>query len=111
MRIRANQGHSVEVELAYEPSSPPEVLFHGTADRFLDSIRRQGLVRGRRHHVHLSAERSIAVDVGRRHGRPVVLEIAAGRMHSKGHAFFRSANGVWLTDYVPAEYFVVSAEA
>lgn len=109
-RIRANQGHSVEVELAYEPVTPPDVLFHGTADRFLESIRAQGLVRGKRHHVHLSAERSTAIEVGRRHGRPVVLQIDARRMHAEGIAFFRSANGVWLTEHVPARFLTVDAE-
>jgi putative RNA 2'-phosphotransferase len=109
-RIRANQGHSVEVELAYEPVTPPDVLFHGTADRFLESIRAQGLVRGKRHHVHLSAERSTAIEVGRRHGRPVVLQIDARRMHAEGIAFFRSANSVWLTEHVPARCLTVDAE-
>ena len=103
-RIRANQGHSVEVDLACESLRPPDVLYHGTADRFLDSIRARGLVRGKRHHVHLSANHAIAVEVGRRHGRPFVFEVAAGRMHADGRAFFRSANGVWLTEHVPAHY-------
>jgi putative RNA 2'-phosphotransferase len=103
-RIRANQGHSVEVQLDYEAVPPPDVLYHGTADRFLASIRAAGLRKGERHHVHLSADRKIAIEVGRRHGRPVVLTIAAGAMHRAGHAFFRSANGVWLTEHVPAEF-------
>jgi putative RNA 2'-phosphotransferase len=106
-RIRANQGHSIEVELAYEPVPPPEVLFHGTADRFLDSILAQGLQRGRRHHVHLSAERTVAIEVGRRHGRPLVLRIAAHVMHEEGLPFFRSANGVWLTEQVPVRFLTV----
>jgi putative RNA 2'-phosphotransferase len=109
-RIRANQGHSVEVELAYEPLTPPDILFHGTADRFLESIRAQGLVRGKRHHVHLSAERSTAIEVGRRHGRPIVLQIDARRMHAEGIAFFRSANGVWLTEHVPARFLTLGTE-
>lgn len=103
-RIRANQGHSVEVELAYEPAQPPEVLFHGTADRFVASIRAQGLMRAKRHHVHLSADRKVAVEVGRRHGKPCVISVAAGAMHRAGQVFFRSANGVWLTEHVPATY-------
>jgi putative RNA 2'-phosphotransferase len=103
-RIRASQGHSVEVELGYEPAAPPPVLYHGTAERFLPAIREQGLVRGRRHHVHLSESGETAAAVGRRYGRPVVLAVASGAMHREGHAFFRSANGVWLTESVPARH-------
>ena len=102
--IRANQGHSVKVELGYEATLPPPVLYHGTAERSLPSIKRQGLVKGRRHHVHLSDRPETAAAVGRRYGVPVVLEIASGRMHRDGHSFFRSANGVWLAEFVPAEY-------
>lgn len=104
LRIRANQGHSVDVDLGLVPIEPPELLYHGTVDRFLDSIRRKGLVRGKRHHVHLSPDRETAVRVGQRRGRPVVLIVEAGRMHCDGHAFFRSENGVWLTETVPAGY-------
>lgn len=100
-RIRASQGHSVTVELGLAPLEPPDVLFHGTADRNLDSIRAQGLVPGRRTHVHLSADEATAVNVGRRHGRPVVLRVRAGGMHRAGHPFYRSDNGVWLTAAVP----------
>jgi putative RNA 2'-phosphotransferase len=105
-RIRANQGHSVEVDLGYEPAPPPPILFHGTARRFLESIRAQGLVRGARHHVHLSALRDTAHRVGGRHGSPVVLEVRAAVMAADGHAFFLSANGVWLTEHVPVGYLV-----
>ena len=101
-RIRASQGHSVEVELGLEPIRPPDVLFHGTATRFLDSIRRQGLIAGSRTHVHLSADEATALNVGQRHGRPVVLVVDAAAMHAAGHAFYRSDNGVWLTGAVPA---------
>lgn len=101
VRIRASQGHSVPVELGLAPVVPPDVLFHGTADRNLESIRAQGLVPGRRTHVHLSADEATAVNVGRRHGRPVVLRIQSGEMHRAGHPFFRSENGVWLTASVP----------
>jgi putative RNA 2'-phosphotransferase len=101
LRIRASQGHSVTVELGLAPVKPPEVLFHGTADRNLDSIRAQGLVPGRRTHVHLSADEATAISVGRRHGRPVVLRVRAGEMHRSGHPFYRSDNGVWLTAAVP----------
>lgn len=108
-RIRANQGHSVAVELDLAPSVPPTLLYHGTADRFLDSIKAKGLCKAQRTHVHLSAERSTATEVGRRHGRPVVISVAAAKMHQAGHKFFRSANGVWLTDEVPVEYMSFEA--
>lgn len=104
LRIRASQGHSVEVELDYEPQSPSELLFHGTASRFVDSIRTSGLLKQARHHVHLSAEMATATQVGGRHGKPVVLSIRAGDMHRAGHRFFRSTNGVWLVDAVPVEF-------
>lgn len=103
-RIRANQGHSVEVDLGLEPVEPPEVLYHGTASRFLLSIRREGLTARSRHHVHLSAEQKTAVAVGSRHGVPVVLTVRAARMHADGHLFYRSDNGVWLTDAVAPKY-------
>ncbi len=105
--IRANQGHSVEVDLGLEPVEPPEVLYHGTVERFLESIRQQGLVRGKRQHVHLSADRDTAARVGQRRGRPVVLLVASGRMFRAGHAFYRSANGVWLTEAVAPEYLSI----
>jgi putative RNA 2'-phosphotransferase len=102
--IRANQGHSVKVELGYAPTAPPEILYHGTAERFLTSIKRQGLIKGKRHHVHLSADVDTATKVGRRHGKPVVLRIEAGLMHRDGFVFCLSANGVWLTEHVPVQY-------
>ena len=110
LSIRANQGHSVEVELGYEPEPPPPVLYHGTAERFLPSIRKQGLLKGRRHHVHLSEQEETASAVGRRYGRPVVLSIASGEMHADGHLFFRSANGVWLTEQVHVRYITFGDE-
>ena len=103
-RIRANQGHSVEVDLALEPQDPPETLYHGTAARNLRSIEREGLRRGQRHHVHLSDNPATAHIVGQRHGEPIVLRVAAGAMGRAGHLFYRSENGVWLTDEVPAKY-------
>ncbi|EEF58657.1 RNA 2'-phosphotransferase [Pedosphaera parvula] len=106
-RIRANQGHSVEVELQYEPSVPPEILYHGTADRFLASIQQDGLIKGNRHHVHLSTELSTAISVGQRHGRPLVFRVLAGQMHRSGHQFFVSANGVWLADHIPANFLQI----
>jgi putative RNA 2'-phosphotransferase len=101
-RIRANQGHSVDVDLELEPVAPPEVLFHGTVKRFLASIHDLGLVRGSRHHVHLSADRETATTVGSRRGRPVLLTVDAAAMAQEGHVFFRSANGVWLVEQVPS---------
>lgn len=103
-RIRASQGHSVEVDLGYTPVQPPECLYHGTTDRFVEAIRAAGLQRRDRHHVHLSAQTDTAVSVGSRHGRPVLLTVHAGAMHRAGRAFYQSANGVWLTDEVPSEF-------
>lgn len=103
-RIRASQGHSVEVELGYEPATPPPQLFHGTAYANVDSIRRTGLLRGKRHHVHLSPDEDTATRVGQRHGRPVVLTIRAEDMHRAGIPFFLSANGVWLVETVPPQW-------
>lgn len=103
-RIRANQGHSIAINLGYQPVEPPEVLFHGTASRFLDSIFATGLEKRARHHVHLSPDRDTAVNVGQRHGKPVVLQVLASEMHGAGFEFFKSENGVWLTDVVPVRY-------
>lgn len=104
LRIRASQGHSVEVELEYTPKEPPEILYHGTATRFIDSIRTQGLLKMERHHVHLSAEIKMTLEVGARHGKPVLLTILAGEMHREGHVFCRSTNGVWLVEQVPVNF-------
>jgi len=103
-KIRASQGHSVEVELGYQPAAPPAILYHGTVDRFLDSIREIGLIKGQRHHVHLSRDKETATKVGSRRGRPVILTIDAAAMAQAGHLFFVSANGVWLTDAVPPAF-------
>lgn len=103
-RIRANQGHSVDIELGLAPCEPPPLLFHGTGEKSVAAIRAEGLKPGRRQHVHLSPDAETAIKVGARHGRPVVLRIAAGRMRSQGHVFFLSTNGVWLTDCVPSEF-------
>jgi putative RNA 2'-phosphotransferase len=92
------------VELGYEPTVPPETLFHGTATRSLDSIFAEGLKPGSRHHVHLSMDVETATKVGSRHGKPAILIVAAARMHADGHEFFRSTNGVWLTAYVAPRY-------
>lgn len=103
-RIRANQGHTVEVDLDLPPAEPPEYLHHGTVARSLEAIRAEGLRPMKRHHVHLSADRETATRVGARRGRPVVLSVHAGAMHRAGHLFHVSANGVWLTDAVPPEF-------
>ena len=105
-RIRANQGHSIPVDLGLEPRQPPAHLYHGTADRFVADIRRDGLRPQRRNHVHLSPDEATATRVGARHGRPVVLVIEAGRMHDAGHVFYLSENGVWLTERVPPEFIL-----
>ena len=103
-RIRAAQGHSVGVELGLPDLAPPETLFHGTAERSLAAILEQGLRPGARRKVHLSADRDTARRVGGRHGRPVVLTVAAGAMQREGLRFQQAENGVWLTDGVPPAY-------
>lgn len=103
-RIRANQGHSIDVDLQLESVEPPATLFHGTATRFLEPIMAQGLVRRSRQHVHLSADRDTASTVGTRHGKLAMLQVDAAAMHAAGHEFFLSKNNVWLTDHVPAEF-------
>jgi putative RNA 2'-phosphotransferase len=106
-RIRANQGHSVDIDLQLAPAEPPAVLFHGTVERVLPSIRAQGLVRGERRHVHLSADVETATRVAARRGKPVIATVRAGAMAAAGHVFYRSDNGVWLVDHVPPEFLVL----
>ncbi|MCT7356586.1 RNA 2'-phosphotransferase [Streptomyces sp. 15-116A] len=103
-RIRASQGHSVEVDLGLPPATPPPYLYHGTVAAHLEAIRTEGLRPMNRHAVHLSADRETATRVGARRGRPVVLSVDSGTMHRDGHVFHVSANGVWLTDVVPPGY-------
>ena len=103
-RIRASQGHSVEVELGYPPVAPPKLLYHGTAVQHQQAILRDGLRKMARQHVHLSADLATARTVGRRHGRLVVFEVAAGVMQQAGCLFYQADNGVWLTDEVPPIY-------
>ena len=103
-RIRASQGHSVEVDLALPPTDPPELLYHGTASRFVESIRAEGLHSAGRQHVHLSVDEVTATKVGQRHGKPVILVVRTGQMAAAGHRFYLSANGVWLTERVPVEF-------
>ncbi len=105
--IRARQGHSVDVDLGLEPSEPPTVIYHGTAEKSLASILKTGLRRGQRHHVHLHTDRGLAETVGRRHGKPVLLEVSALAMWQDGHLFFVTDNGVWLTEAVPVAYLQV----
>jgi putative RNA 2'-phosphotransferase len=100
-RIRAVQGHSIDVDLGLEPGCPPDVLYHGTVERFLPSILATGLRPGSRQFAHLSTDVATAEDVGRRRGRPVVLQVDAAGLGAAGHTFRRAANGVWLTDAVP----------
>lgn len=103
-RIRASQGHSVTVDLQYEARTPPELLYHGTATRFIESIRSHGLSKMNRHHVHLSEETEMTMAVGARHGKPVLLTIQSGNMHRQGFEFHLSTNGVWLVNHVPSTY-------
>lgn len=104
-RIRANQGHSVPVQLDLPAREPPERLYHGTVDRFVPSIRERGLLRGSRTHVHLSIDEATAsVVAGRRRGKAVILTVRAAQMYRDGFVFHMSENGVWLTEHVPREY-------
>lgn len=103
-KIRANQGHSITVDLEFTSVEPPQFLYHGTADRFLNSIEVEGIKKMSRQHVHLSQDKETAINVGSRHGRVVVLTILAYKMYEDGVAFFQSANGVWLTDYIDPKY-------
>lgn len=103
-QIRANQGHSIPIDLGYAEQKPPSTLLHGTATRFIESIFQQGLTKQKRHHVHLSTELSTALSVGQRYGKAVLLCVDAQNMYAKGYKFYLSTNGVWLTDHVPACY-------
>lgn len=103
-RIRASQGHSIDIDLALESIQPPDFLYHGTAEANISSILEKGIEKRTRQHVHLSADKETATKVGMRHGKPVILTIRTGKMHEDGFAFYKSANGVWLTDFVEAKY-------
>lgn len=105
--IRANQGHSVEVDLQLEPKTPPNILYHGTGDKSVDAILASGLIKMSRHHVHLSLDIETATQVGARHGRPVVFIIDAAKMHEDGYSFYCSDNGVWLVNNVPKKYLKI----
>lgn len=103
-RIRANQGHSIQVDVELEEKEPPEYLFHGTGCKYVESIDQTGLIPKSRLYVHLSGDQETAIKVGKRHGEPIVYQVAAGAMARDGHKFWRSANDVWLTKRVPPEY-------
>ena len=105
-RIRANQGHSVQVELQLEPVVPPDVLYRGTGSGAAESIGRQGLCKMSRHHVHLSTDIATARNVGKRWGHPVIFAVDAAAMHEAGYTFYCSENGVWLVGQVPPEYLL-----
>lgn len=108
--IRANQGHSIPVDVELEEKQPPQYLYHGTADRFLESIMTEGLKPMSRLYVHLSKDEETAVKVGKRHGKPVVLKIKANEMWKDGIKFYLSQNGVWLTKYVAQKYIDVNVQ-
>jgi len=102
--IRANQGHSVEVDLQLEALIPPDVLYHGTGHKAVESILQTGLCKMSRHHVHLSADIVTAINVGARHGKPIVFAVSSRAMYQAGYEFYCSDNNVWLVDNVPPEY-------
>ena len=103
-KIRANQGHSISVDLELEPQEPPETLWHGTAEKYVASIEKTGLRPGNRMYVHLSPDIQTAEKVGSRHGKPIIYQVKSGEMYRKGFRFYRSVNGVWLTIMVPVEF-------
>ena len=103
-RIRARQGHSVEVELGYAPAEPPEFLFHGTPESVVPAIQKSGLKKMARHHVHLHVDGKTSREVGARRGKPVLLIVRSQQMHQAGHLFYVTSNDVWLTDEVPPQF-------
>jgi len=103
-KIRANQGHSVAIDLGIASKQPPEFLYHGTVEKFIVSIQEKGLIKGSRQHVHLSADKETAINVGSRRGKPIILTVRSSEMHAENYAFYQSENGVWLTDEVPTKF-------
>nr|WP_315033256.1 RNA 2'-phosphotransferase [uncultured Chryseobacterium sp.] len=103
-KIRASQGHSIDIDLALKAVQPPDFLYHGTAEANISSIMTKGIEKRTRQHVHLSTDKETATKVGMRHGKPIILTIRTGTMHQDGLAFYQSANGVWLTDFVDPKY-------
>lgn len=102
--IRANQGHSIPVDVELDEAEPPVTLWHGTGEKYVAAIDAQGLIPKSRLYVHLSKDRDTAVKVGKRHGRPVLYIVKAGEMYQDGYKFYLSKNGVWLTKKVPVKY-------
>jgi len=109
-KIRASQGHSIDVDLEYESKIPPRYLFHGTSDKNIDVILIDGIKSMQRHAVHLSVDQRTAINVAKRHGKPIVLTIDSEKMHNDGYEFFLSTNNVWLTKFVPQEYIKITKE-
>lgn len=107
-KIRANQGHSISVELDYKEQVPPNFLYHGTSEKNIDSIFMNGISKMNRHHVHLSLDITTAYQVGKRHGKPIILKINSGDMKKAGFSFFLSDNNVWLTDFIPIEFITIN---
>lgn len=105
-QIRARQGHSIPVDVELKETVPPDVLYHGTAWKYMSSIKQRGLLKKTRLYVHLSADEETAKKVGARHGEPVVIHIDAKKMYEDGIKFYLSNNGVWLTDHVNPKYFI-----
>jgi putative RNA 2'-phosphotransferase len=105
-QIRANQGHSIPVDVELEEAKPPRVLWHGTGEKFVSAIDQEGLIPKGRLYVHLSSDEETAVRVGRRHGKPVVYVVASGEMAKEGYRFYLSKNGVWLTKAVPPRFLI-----
>lgn len=105
-KIRANQGHSLEIDLQLKPQTPPDILYHGTATKNIDSIKSKGLTKQNRQYVHLSKDYETAFKAGSRYGETIVLAIKTHDMFEKGHKFFVSKNGVWLTDNVPPSFIL-----
>ena len=106
-KIRANQGHSLDVNLQLAPQKPPAVLFHGTVQRFIEAISTEGLSKMSRQYVHLSKDEETAIKVAQRRGKPIVLKVNAEQMYQDGYYFYCSDNGVWLTESVPANYIEI----
>ncbi len=107
--IRANQGHSIHVDVELKKVIPPEILWHGTGEKYVDSILMEGLIPKSRLYVHLSSDYDTAIKVGSRHGKPVVFKVFAGKMTEAGYEFYKSENGVWMAEYVPKEYIEITS--
>ena len=109
-KIRANQGHSISVDLQFQAEKPPKILYHGTGEKYVQSIEKSGLIKKNRNHVHLSADIKTALIVGKRHGNPKIFIVDAEKMNQNGFEFYLSKNGVWLIDSVPSEYLSIIEE-